>query len=66
MTSVTLTDEEPSSTREWQIFAVKAFSKIIARKHGLAVPPVDLEKLSDEQLEARLRLISELAHLPSS
>lgn len=63
--AITNVGEETSrSQREWRIFAFRGFARIVARKHGIAVPELNLESLSDEDLESRLRLISELAHLP--
>jgi hypothetical protein len=50
--------------REWTIFAFHGMARIVARKHGIVVPEMDLESLSDEELERRYRLIAELAHLP--
>jgi hypothetical protein len=56
---------ESSPLRGWTLFAAKAYAKIIARKHDIAVPDIDVfESLSDEELSQRLRLLSELAHLP--
>ena len=52
------------AVREWNEFAYVAFARIVARKHNIPVPEVDLANLSDEELERRLRLVSELAHLP--
>jgi len=52
------------ASREWLEFAYDGFARIVARKHGIVVPTVDLSTLSDEELERRLRLVTELAHLP--
>jgi len=46
------------------IFAFHGFARIVARKHGLVVPDVDLSQLSDEDLEQRYNVVRELAHLP--
>jgi hypothetical protein len=54
----------PSDSRIWQEFAYHSYARIVARKHGIVVPDVDLSILSDEELERRVRLVSELAHLP--
>ncbi len=50
--------------RAWSEFAIKGYSAIVARKHGIAVPLGDIESLSDEELDVRLRLVTDLAHLP--
>jgi len=52
------------SQRDWMIFAFHGFARIVARKHGLVVPDVDLSQLSDEDLEQRYNVVRELAHLP--
>jgi hypothetical protein len=57
----------PVMDRAWNEFALLAFARIVARKHGVIVPNTDadsLSSLSNEELEKRLRLVSELAHLP--
>lgn len=55
----------PTTSRGWQEFALKSFAVIVARKHGITAPEMDdLKSLSDEELEKRLRLMSEMAHLP--
>lgn len=55
----------PEEARKWSIFACRSFAHIVARKHNIIVPSLDtLEILSDEELERRMRLLSELAHLP--
>lgn len=51
--------------REWLIFTFKAFATIIARKHGLVVPEVDFDSFSNERIEKNVRILGELAHLPS-
>jgi hypothetical protein len=53
-----------TGSRFWRLFAIRAFAVIVARKHNMAVPLDDIEELSDEDLEVRLRLVQELAHLP--
>jgi hypothetical protein len=63
----TTTSEPPlagSGSRIWNAFAIRAFATIVARKHNIMVPLDDLQDLSDEELAGRLRLVSELAHLP--
>ena len=50
--------------RLWNLFAIRAFATIVARKHNIVVPVDGLDDLSDEEVTARLRLVSELAHLP--
>jgi hypothetical protein len=50
--------------RAWQEFAYHAFARLVARKHGIAVPDVDIVSLSDEELERRTALLQELSHLP--
>lgn len=52
------------NTREWNEFAYHAFARICARKHNSVPPVTDLQSLSDGELERRVRLLSELAHLP--
>jgi hypothetical protein len=54
----------PQGERQWNQFAYMAFARIIARKHDIVVPEVAFEDLSDEELARRLRLVTELAHLP--
>jgi len=54
----------PGETRAWQEFAIQSFARIVARKHGVTVPLSNLQDLSDEELENRLQVIRELAHLP--
>lgn len=53
-----------ASSREWNIFAYHSFARIVARKHGLVPPELDFSSLSDEEVEVRLRMVQELAHLP--
>jgi hypothetical protein len=53
-----------SPTRAWAEFAVRGYALICARKHGLAAPLDDLGSLSDEELERRLSVVRDLAHLP--
>jgi hypothetical protein len=54
----------PDSTRAWNIFAIRGYATIVARKHNLAVPVLELESLSDEEILVRLQLVRDLAHLP--
>ena len=56
-------DNLPEETRGWRLFAYHGFARIVARKHGLAVPELP-DGISDEELEVRLRVVQELAHLP--
>jgi len=51
-------------TRFWNIFAYHSFSRIVARKHGISVPAIDLDSLSNEEIETRLQVMRDLAHLP--
>ncbi|DAD50356.1 hypothetical protein QIL38_gp1 [ssRNA phage Gephyllon.2_5] len=53
-----------AESRKWQEFAFKAYARIIARKHNVTVPIIDLAALSDEELERDLGLVRDLAHLP--
>jgi hypothetical protein len=50
--------------RSWQEYAFHAYARIVARKHGLAAPTLDLTSLSDEELETSLATVRDLAHLP--
>jgi hypothetical protein len=52
------------TSRIWNLFAIRAFATIVARKHNVVVPLDGVDDLSDEELTTRLRLVSELAHLP--
>lgn len=53
-----------SKDRQWNEFAFHSYARIVARKHNIAVPEVDISVLSDEELERRMRLLFDMAHLP--
>lgn len=61
---VTRTSEGLTDPTDWYLFTFEAYSRIIARKHGITVPAVDLFALSSSEREERVRLLQELAHLP--
>lgn len=50
--------------RLWSVFALHAYARIVLKKHGLRVPTDDLDDISDDEIADRLRLVSDLAHLP--
>jgi hypothetical protein len=50
--------------REWREFAFHGYAVIIARKHNLVVPTVELSVLSDEEFTQFFELVRDLAHLP--
>jgi hypothetical protein len=55
---------DPSTSREWLEFALMGYARICARKHGFVPPIGPLEGLSNEELDNRLALLRDLAHLP--
>jgi hypothetical protein len=64
---VTEVSDQPRTTngdRAWLEFSFLSFSRIANRKHGFAVPDLPLDRLSDEELQRRVDLLRELAHLP--
>jgi hypothetical protein len=56
--------DDSVNSRSWNEFAYLSFARIVARKHDMVLPDVDFSTLSDEELTRRVRLLSELAHLP--
>jgi hypothetical protein len=58
------TTASPTTSRQWMEFALIGYARICARKHGLAPPTAGLDHLSDEEIEQRLALVRDLAHLP--
>ncbi len=63
-TNLPTTDAGDSPDVEWNQFAYESYTRIVSRKHGLAVPSVDFRALTSSEQERRLRLLQELAHLP--
>jgi hypothetical protein len=66
MATVTQNQNETpeDASRQWNIFALKGYAAIVARKHSIVVPTSDIELISNEELVVRLRLVADLAHLP--
>jgi len=52
------------SARNWAEFAYRGYARIVARKHGIPAPDDVITDLSDEELDQRLALLRDLAHLP--
>lgn len=52
------------SARSWQEFHFRSYAHICAVKHGMVVPENDVEDLSDEELESRIRVLEDLARTP--
>lgn len=60
---------QPTSPAQWHVallrVAVKGYSSIVSRKHGL-VPPTDeeIDAMNLSQLEQILIVLKDLAHVP--
>lgn len=53
-----------TASRIWNVYAIRGYAAIVARKHNLVTPLDDLNDLSDEEIVSRLQLVRDLAHLP--
>lgn len=52
--------------KAWAIFEYNSYVKIVARKHGITPPDIstEFEDLTVSEIERRVRLLQDLAHLP--
>lgn len=54
----------PPPDRAWLDFAYAGYARIAVRKHNLPPPPGIVADLSDEEVDRRVALLRDLAHLP--